>query len=105
MKNIYEPCARIDGGINILKNGEVIWETPDLDTGHDWDNPAPNADVNSPEWKRAIIICELLTKNDSEDVVIMPLKLTDEMEIAWCDAPTLKSGYRAMIAAYAKESL
>lgn len=60
MTNFHEPCARVDGGINILKNSDVIWESPAIDGNFDWGNPAPNLDINSPEWKSALLLCEVL---------------------------------------------
>lgn len=51
-----EVIARIDGGINIFcrKTGEVIWESPETHKDYGWNNPAPNPDVNSPEWQDAL---------------------------------------------------
>lgn len=65
--NLYEPCARVDGGINILKNGEKIWESPDPHLGYNWDNPAPNPTINSIEWQEALKFCDAITKYEKEN--------------------------------------
>lgn len=52
-EHVYEPCARTDGGINILKDGEVLWESPSTDTlytPHDWEN--------------ALLVCVTLSGNE-----------------------------------------
>ena len=60
----YEPCARVDGGINILHRGEVIWESPALDNDYDFENPAPNMDIKSDEWQDALLLCDALALLD-----------------------------------------
>jgi hypothetical protein len=51
---LYEPCARIDGGINILRNGVTVWESF-------WNGYLING-VFSDEarWKNALLLCDAL---------------------------------------------
>ena len=53
---LFEPCARADGGINILRNGEPIWESAFSDP----DDLVNGKYANEDRWMNALLLCDAL---------------------------------------------
>ena len=53
---LFEPSARADGGINILLNGEPIWESSFSDP----DDLVNGKYVNEDRWMNALLLCDAL---------------------------------------------
>lgn len=53
---LFEPCARADGGINILRRGEPIWESSFSDP----DDIVNGKYSNEEKWMDALLLCDAL---------------------------------------------
>lgn len=60
--NFYEPCANVDGGINILKSGEKIWESAFSDLG----DIVNGKYANESRWQEALRLCSALNFCDMD---------------------------------------
>lgn len=61
----YEPCARTDGGINILRDGESWWESS-------WAHPSDLVNgvySNKERWADALLICDAMNLLDRADAI------------------------------------